>query len=103
MEARSAASATVCSGYTYCAGSTGLHANAQYLLELVAIAQGHGEVLRCVKDQQINIEKKKKTKDVAGADLGGLEGLTPPPPPSPLGLPSKNVMCIEKCYHCVQT
>ena len=31
---------------------------------------------------------------------GGLGGLTPPPP---LGLPSKNLMCIEKRHHYVQT
>ena len=37
------------------------------------------------------------------ADLrggGGLGGLNPPPP---LGLPSKNLMCIEKRHHYVQT
>ena len=28
---------------------------------------------------------------------GGLGGLNPPPPP--LGLPSKNLMCIEKRHH----
>ena len=31
---------------------------------------------------------------------GGLGGLNPPPP---LGLPSKNLMCIEKRHHYVQT
>ena len=38
------------------------------------------------------------------ADLpggGGLGGLNPHPPP--LGLPSKNLMCIEKRHHYVQT
>ena len=36
-----------------------------------------------------------------GSTGGGLGGLNPPPPP--LGLPSKNLMCIEKRHHYVQT
>ena len=38
------------------------------------------------------------------ADLrgGGFRGFNPHPPP-PLGLPSKNLMCIEKRHHYVQT
>ena len=36
-----------------------------------------------------------------GGGGGGLGGLTPPPPS--LGLPSKNLMCIEKRHHYVQT
>ena len=41
---------------------------------------------------------------ISVADLrggGGLGGLNSPPPP--LGLPSKNLMCIEKRHHYVQT
>ena len=39
------------SAMLYCAGSNGVHAEAQYLLELETIAQRlkHGEVFRCEK------------------------------------------------------
>ena len=36
------------------------------------------------------------TMSVADLGGGGLGGLNPPPP---LGLPSKNLMCIEKRHH----
>ena len=40
-----------------------------------------------------------KTHTCSGGSRGGggLGGLNHPPPP--LGLPSKNLMCIEKCHH----
>ena len=40
------------------------------------------------------------THGSTGGGGGGLGGLNPPPP---LGLPSKNLMCIEKRHHYVQT